>query len=167
MHYLTILTVFVMAQRRNYSSPDQMVDKILSPFTLHVYWLITSLLSRHRSFSISNEACKVDQLLVSRKVTTYAAYSSSCIEICRMFTQLSPSNLYFSSCFLDFMFASVEWPFQPVYRHSPIRVYSLCPELKWLVARTFLGGFRGLFFVCNPGSPPKIREIKDKYSRKT
>ena len=32
MHFLTILTVFVIAQRRNYSSPDQMVGKILSLF---------------------------------------------------------------------------------------------------------------------------------------
>ena len=32
MYYLTILTVFVIALRRNYSSPDQMVGKNLSPF---------------------------------------------------------------------------------------------------------------------------------------
>lgn len=167
MHYLTILTVFVIVQRRNYSSPDQMVGKILSPFTLHVYWLITSLLSRHRSFSISNEACKVDQPLVSRKVTTYAAYSSSWIEICRMFTQLSASNLYFSSCFSDFMFASVEWL-------SNVSIVTLRSESivcvrnwnDWSRERSLVVS-EAYFFVCNPGSPPKIREIKDNYSRKT
>ena len=97
MHYLTILTVFVIALRGNYSSPDQMVGKILPPFAprslTHYKFIVATPI-----INISNEACTVDEPLVSRKVSTY---SSSCIEICRMFIQLSASNLYSSSCFLE------------------------------------------------------------------
>ena len=159
MHYLTILTVFVIALRGNYSSPDQMVGKILSPFAprllTHYKFIVATPI-----INISNEACKVDELLVSRKVSTY---SSSCIEICRMFTQLSASNLYFSSCFLNFMFASVEWPFQPVYSHSS----DVGNWKDWSRERSLVVSVACFFFFCNPRSPPKIRVIKDKYSRKT